>query len=283
MLKNVRTAVIAGATALAVSASAFAVPAQADTITNEDTGKTVAVDVNNEPNQVVRISQTTDIVFLPLDNSGKPRFKYDDEPGKLGNKPGNEVTVVINGTGYTGVLNKDLTITVPVPNSILEKKDFTKTISVNHGNVPHTKDQQKYCVNFGELKGATQPVKLDPKKCSPAKDVTADNCKQEKTAAAVIGVLGLLTTIASFLPIPGVKDAITNVQKALGIHNPQMAAAAEKAMPALGGLVGLTSLITAIALPAKCATDNAGAVNPGGTTPDNGNNGGSSGSSMPIK
>ena len=65
----------------------------------------------------------------------------------------------------------------------------------------------------------------------------------KEIAGAVLGSLASVAAIiASFIPIPGLKGMITNVQQQLGIFNPQLAGAAEKALPFIGTMLGIVGL-----------------------------------------
>lgn len=65
----------------------------------------------------------------------------------------------------------------------------------------------------------------------------------KEIAGAVLGSLASVAAIiASFIPIPGLKSMITDVQQQLGIFNPQLAGAAEKALPFIGTILGIVGL-----------------------------------------
>ncbi|GAB3078671.1 Rib/alpha-like domain-containing protein [Corynebacterium aquatimens] len=70
--------------------------------------------------------------------------------------------------------------------------------------------------------------------------VTEDGKPTPGTIAGA--VISALLLVGAVVPIPGLKDAITNVQKQLGIFNPQIADIAAKAQPAVFGIAGIVGL-----------------------------------------
>lgn len=73
-----------------------------------------------------------------------------------------------------------------------------------------------------------------------------------QTAGVVVGsLLSVGVLLASFIPAPGLKDAMTNLQKQLGVFNPQLAGLADQAAPIVGAVLGLIGLGTSIGLGVK--------------------------------
>lgn len=75
------------------------------------------------------------------------------------------------------------------------------------------------------------------------KGTATKKLNSKEIATAVGGSLASVALmIASFLPIPGLKEMTTNVQKQLGIFNPQLAGAADRALPFVGTILGIVGL-----------------------------------------
>ncbi|WP_087117399.1 Rib/alpha-like domain-containing protein [Corynebacterium urinipleomorphum] len=65
----------------------------------------------------------------------------------------------------------------------------------------------------------------------------------KKIAGAVLGSLASVAVmIAGFLPIPGLKEMITNLQRQIGVFDPQLAGMADKALPIVSTIVGIVGL-----------------------------------------
>lgn len=106
---------------------------------------------------------------------------------------------------------------------------------------------------------ANSTVKAEPKATVPTPDGTSKldpNCRNAIIGGVVGSVLSMVLAAASQVHIPGIQQAITNIQKQLGIFNPQLAGAVERALPVAGGAAGFIGLATSIGLTVKaCKAD----------------------------
>ena len=90
---------------------------------------------------------------------------------------------------------------------------------------------------------------------APGTNTPQPKPKKELTPAQKGGIAGVVLSLgvalSGFLPIPGIKEANTAIQKQIGIFNPRLAGAADNAVGILSGLVGVGGLITSILAIAK--------------------------------
>ncbi|WP_087117404.1 Rib/alpha-like domain-containing protein [Corynebacterium urinipleomorphum] len=81
------------------------------------------------------------------------------------------------------------------------------------------------------------------------KDLSA-RCQKAIIGGSISGVLGLIIAVASQVRIPGLGDQLTavntQIQKNLGIFNPNLAAKAENMTGILGGLLGTTIFLASL-------------------------------------
>lgn len=146
--------------------------------------------------------------------------KVKNANGTLLFQAGDTVKVKIDGREVEVTADADGNLPIELP------ADAPQNIDIEVNGV-------KYQLNTasGEVT-AKQETPTPSLKCENPKDLVAP----------VVGlILGAIIGIGSQFEIPGLKQAITNLQKQMGLFNPQLAGAVERGLPAVGGLAGLAA------------------------------------------
>lgn len=76
-------------------------------------------------------------------------------------------------------------------------------------------------------------------KVGGTKGALADDCKKQIGIGVGLGLTGLIIAGLSQMRIPNLQQMIINLEQQFGAFNPQLAGAAERAVPVVGGLIGL--------------------------------------------
>ncbi|MGI0542689.1 hypothetical protein KIP68_10450, partial [Corynebacterium aquatimens] len=138
--------------------------------------------------------------------------------GQAAFKPGDTLTVNVNG------VDKELTV------------GADGKVEIKDGDLPA--GIEKFEVKVKDTEGKESIWTVDLKKGTAKKKLSTG-----EIVGAVLGsIFGIAAIALSFIPIPGMKEAITNFQKQAGFFNPELAGMVEKAQPIVGSLAGIAIL-----------------------------------------
>lgn len=156
----------------------------------------------------------------PEIQDGKLKFTNDDGASIF--KPGSQINLV-REDGQKVTVIADENGAFPVPEGLANVQTVTFSGPGNFEEVTYTVDLEKKTVK--------------------------KNMTTAQIAGTVIGaVLGTVGLLGSVVQLSGIAKFNTDLQKQLGIYNPQIAKQVEQAMPAVSGVLGLAGLGLVIGL-----------------------------------